>query len=125
MLLDELQDATPLFGLTADAGPADSSLYQCDMVTDGTSRILSIWCEQHQRSRYGASLWPCVIAGRDNSLRHDAFTASLNALPAVNLTAFAAGIWISAPVAGLRPMRAARAPVENEPKPISWTESPL
>ncbi len=37
------------------------------------------------------------------------FTASLNALPAVNFTVFAAGIWISAPVAGLRPTRAARA----------------
>jgi hypothetical protein len=52
------------------------------------------------------------------------FTASLNALPALNLTVFAAGIWISAPVAGLRPTRAARAPVENEPKPISCTVSP-
>ncbi len=53
------------------------------------------------------------------------FTASLNALPAVNFTVFAAGIWISAPVAGLRPTRAARAPVENEPNPISCTVSPF
>ncbi|MGF6853763.1 hypothetical protein OKW29_002650 [Paraburkholderia sp. CI3] len=52
------------------------------------------------------------------------FTASLNALPAVDLTVFAAAIWISAPVAGLRPTRAARAPVENEPNPISCTVSP-
>ena len=48
---------------------------------------------------------------------HAAFTASLNALPAVNLTVFAAGIVMVSPVDGLRPARSARAPVENEPKP--------
>jgi hypothetical protein len=59
------------------------------------------------------------ITDRRLSHAQDPFTASLNALPAVNLTVFAAGIWISAPVAGLRPTRAARAPVENDPKPMS------
>ena len=34
-------------------------------------------------------------------------------------------IWISAPVAGLRPTRAARAPVENEPNPTSCTVPPF
>jgi ATP-dependent DNA helicase RecG len=38
---------------------------------------------------------------------------------------FAAGIWISAPAAGFRPTRAARAPVENEPTPISCTVRPV
>ncbi len=42
-----------------------------------------------------------------------------------NLTVVASEIWISAPVAGLRHTRAARAPVENAPKPISGTVSPL
>src|SRR6185437_17170425 len=51
-------------------------------------------------------------------------TATLNALPAVNFTVFAAGTWIFAPVAGLQPTRAARAPVEDEPTPTSWTDSP-
>jgi len=51
-------------------------------------------------------------------------TASLNALPAVNFTVVAAAIWISAPVEGLRQVRAARCPVANEPKPISGTVSP-
>lgn len=40
---------------------------------------------------------------------YDAFTASLNALPAVNLTALAAGIVMVSPVEGLRPLRSARA----------------
>lgn len=40
--------------------------------------------------------------------RQAPFTASLKALPAVNLTVFAAAILISAPVAGLRPVRPAR-----------------
>jgi hypothetical protein len=48
----------------------------------------------------------------------------LERLPAVNFTVFAAAIWDSAPVAGLRPVRAARWPVENDPKPINCTVSP-
>jgi hypothetical protein len=59
---------------------------------------------------------PGVVAGRDRHFRHDALDIRL---AAVNLTVFAAGICIWAPVAGLRPTRAARAPVENEPKPTS------
>ena len=47
------------------------------------------------------------------------FTASLNALPAENFAVLAAGILISAPVAGLRPTRAARLPDLNVPKPIN------
>jgi hypothetical protein len=46
-------------------------------------------------------------------------------LPATNFTVFAAAIWILAPVAGLRPTRAAWAPVENDPKPISRTVPPF
>jgi len=46
-------------------------------------------------------------------------TASLNALPAVNLTVLAAGILSSAPVCGLRPMRAARLPDLKVPNPIN------
>ncbi|MEY3950747.1 MAG: hypothetical protein RJB21_505, partial [Pseudomonadota bacterium] len=44
------------------------------------------------------------------------FTASLNALPAENLTVFAAAILIASPVLGLRPTRAARLPEPNVPK---------
>src|SRR5260370_41695467 len=50
-------------------------------------------------------------------------TASLNALPAANLTGLAAGILISAPVVGLRPVRAARFPGLKLPKPIHFTGS--
>lgn len=46
-------------------------------------------------------------------------TASLNALPAVNLTVLAAAILIASPVFGLRPVRAARLPEPNVPKPIN------
>lgn len=42
---------------------------------------------------------------RNGTLPHDAFTASLNALPALNFTVFASAMLISAPVAGLRPVR--------------------
>jgi len=52
-------------------------------------------------------------------------TASLNALPAVNFTVLAAAIFNSAPVAGLRPIRAALLPDLNVPKPTKVTESPL
>lgn len=41
----------------------------------------------------------------DVGFRHDAFTASLNALPAVNMAVFVAGDWIALPVAGLRRTR--------------------
>lgn len=45
--------------------------------------------------------------------------ASLNALPAENLTVFEAAILMASPVLGLRPIRAAREPKEKLPNPIS------
>jgi hypothetical protein len=48
----------------------------------------------------------------------------LNALATVNFTVFSAGIVMASPVEGLRPLCPARTPVENEPKPISYTVSP-
>jgi hypothetical protein len=48
----------------------------------------------------------------------------LNDLPAANFTVFAAGMVMVSPVEGLRPVRSERAPVENDPKPISYTVSP-
>jgi hypothetical protein len=56
---------------------------------------------------------------RQTPLIHDWLTASLNALPAANLTVFAAAISIASPVAGFRPDRAARSPRPNVPKPMS------
>src|SRR5690606_27731646 len=52
-------------------------------------------------------------------------TASLRALPALNPGILEAAIWISAPVCGLRPVRAARSLTENVPKPTSTTDSPF
>jgi hypothetical protein len=62
--------------------------------------------------------------GRDHRFRHDAFTASLNALPAPNFTVVLSGTWISAPVDRLRPVRAARRPTEDDPNPTSSAEAP-
>ena len=45
--------------------------------------------------------------------RYATLTASLNDLPAVNLTVFVAGMVMVSPVEGLRPVRSARAPVET------------
>src|SRR5215210_5873967 len=53
------------------------------------------------------------------------FTDFFNRAPAENLATFDAGIFISAPVAGLRPLRAARFEREKVPKPINATGSPL
>ena len=53
------------------------------------------------------------------------FDASLKALPAVNFTVLAAAILMASPVFGLRPVRAARLPEPNVPKPINCTLSPL
>jgi hypothetical protein len=50
-------------------------------------------------------------------------TLSLKLLPAVNFPVFEAALLRGSLVFGLLPVRAARAPVENEPKPISWTVS--
>lgn len=52
-------------------------------------------------------------------------TASFNALPALNAGTLLAGISISLPVWGLRPLRAARSRTSKFPKPINWTFSPL
>ena len=47
------------------------------------------------------------------------FTASLRALPGLNAGTLLAGISISSPVCGLRPLRAARSRTSKLPKPIS------
>ena len=52
-------------------------------------------------------------------------TASLKSLPALKAGAFAAAISISAPVCGLRPLRAARSRTSKVPKPTKATFSPL
>ena len=46
-------------------------------------------------------------------------TAFFNKAPALNLGALEAGILISLPVAGLRPLRAERLATENVPKPVN------
>ena len=51
--------------------------------------------------------------------------ASFNALPDTNAGTLDAAILISAPVCGLRPVRAARAFTLNVPKPINCTGSPF
>src|SRR6201999_3163470 len=51
--------------------------------------------------------------------------ASLSALPAENLTVFAALMVIISPVAGLRPSRAARWPTDRAKKPGTLTLSDL
>lgn len=53
-----------------------------------------------------------------------AFKKSLSDDPAVNLMAFAAGIWTASPVRGFRPVRSLRSLLENEPKLGQATLSP-
>ena len=53
------------------------------------------------------------------------FTASFKALPALNAGTLLAGISISLPVWGLRPLRAARSRTSKLPNPINCTFSPL
>lgn len=53
------------------------------------------------------------------------FTALANSLPALNFTTFLAGILISFPVCGLRPVRAFLLLTEKEPNPMSWILSPF
>jgi hypothetical protein len=55
----------------------------------------------------------------------DQFNASFNALPGRNLGTLAALILIAVPVRGLRPVRAARRPTANVPKPTKETEPPF
>src|SRR5690606_32286793 len=52
-------------------------------------------------------------------------TVSLNVLPALNFASFFALILMVAPVCGLRPLRAARSDIENEPTSMSVTGSPF
>lgn len=52
-------------------------------------------------------------------------TASLSALPGLKAGTLLAGISISAPVCGLRPLRAERSRTSKLPKPISWILSPF
>jgi hypothetical protein len=67
-----------------------------------------------RRGSIREGLWPSLLIGH-----------VLEGLASGEFTVFAAGIWISALVAGFRPTRAVRAPGENDPKPISWTVSPF
>src|SRR3546814_20952065 len=52
------------------------------------------------------------------------FTASFSALPALKAGFFAAAIWISSPVRGLRPVRAATARTAQGPTPLRLTLPP-
>ncbi|EGV07190.1 hypothetical protein HMPREF9952_2334 [Haemophilus pittmaniae HK 85] len=61
-----------------------------------------------------------VLASQINYL-----IASFNALPETNAGTLDAAILISAPVCGLRPVRAARWFTLNVPKPINCTGSPF
>ncbi len=67
---------------------------------------------------------PCWLAMRYFFLPFLTFRLSLNAFPAVNFTAFLAGIFNFLPVAGLRPSRAARSTILKLPNPIKVTVSP-
>ena len=51
-------------------------------------------------------------------------TASLSALPGLKAGTLLAGISISSPVCGLRPLRAARSRTSKLPNPINCTFSP-
>ena len=63
--------------------------------------------------------------GQSESNAAHQFTASLSALPGLNLGTFCALILTAAPVRGLRPVRAERIPIWKLPKPFSATTSPL
>src|SRR5690606_29522638 len=52
------------------------------------------------------------------------FSADLSVELEVNFIAVDAAIWTSSPVCGLRPVRAERSVVLNEPKPGHWILSP-
>jgi len=53
------------------------------------------------------------------------FTVSLKVWPTLKRTAFEAAILMASPVAGLRPLRAARLENEKLPKPVICTVSPF
>jgi len=52
-------------------------------------------------------------------------TAALRNLPALNFGTFDAGIFMAAPVRGLRPVRPLRLETEKVPKPVKAMESPF
>jgi hypothetical protein len=54
----------------------------------------------------------------------ESLTADLSVAPGLNAGDFDAAIFSSAPVAGLRPVRAARSRTSNEPKPTNDMSSP-
>src|SRR3989338_3686257 len=54
----------------------------------------------------------------------DYFTAFFSSEPTLNLTALRAGIWMVAPVCGLRPALALRLVTVKVPKPVTVTSSP-
>src|SRR5690554_6389083 len=62
---------------------------------------------------------------RSHRRKNRYLTASFRALPALKPGTLAAAILISAPVCGLRPVRAARSLTEKVPNPTSTTESPF
>ncbi len=116
--LDALDEANPA---GAEAAEADRSAPQKKIsLTDPAASWTAAGCCVNKRSDQITLSIGCYA----HRPTHAAFTTSLNPLPAVNLTVFAAGIVMVSPVDGLRPVRSARAPVENEPNPISWTVSP-
>src|SRR5690606_36468915 len=66
-----------------------------------------------------------LIAGGRRRLQRPLFRASLSSLPALRRTFLLALIVIVAPVAGLRPLRAARLLTEKLPNPGTWMRSPF
>ena len=62
---------------------------------------------------------PVKIITEDMIGNQSYFTAFFNKAPALNLGALLAAILISLPVAGLRPLRAARFVTANVPKPVN------
>lgn len=57
----------------------------------------------HKKSQYGE-----ITTLTDEHVKLNYLTASFKALPGLNAGTLLAGIWISCPVCGLRPLRAAR-----------------
>ncbi len=68
---------------------------------------------------------PLLIARDQVARLRFLLTARLRVSPALNLAWVLAGSLIASPVCGLRPLRAARLPTMNLPKPDSRTSSPL
>src|SRR5699024_10596662 len=77
-----------------------------------------------RRRGAGSLLRPFVDGGSAAAESHLA-TAFFRAEPADTLTPSPAGIWISSPVRGLRPVRAARSTRSTLSRPVTLTASPL